>query len=133
MRNNLSQQQDLRQQQRLTPLQVQFVKMLEMTGPEIEAEVRQAVEDMPALEALPDDAAVSPSASDSDTATETADELQRADYANDDETPSYILDARNRSASDHAYDPIAVNDEPTLAETLTDQLAELDLTPDLRL
>lgn len=133
MRNNLSQQQDLRQQQRLTPLQVQFVKMLEMTGPEIEAEVRQAVEDMPALEAIPDDAAATTSGNDANTTPETADELQRADYADDDETPSYILDARNRSAADHAFDPIAVNDEPTLAETLTAQLAELDLTPDLRL
>ncbi len=136
MRNNLSQQQDLRQQQRLTPLQVQFVKMLEMTGPEIEAEVRQAVEDMPALEAAPDDAPASSSALEADDrniAPESADELQRADYANDDETPSYILDARNRSASDPVYEPIAVNDEPTLAETLTDQLAELSLTPDQRL
>ncbi|MBR3766590.1 MAG: RNA polymerase sigma-54 factor, partial [Muribaculaceae bacterium] len=42
-------------QQRLTPLQVQFVKMLEMTGPEVEEEVRRALDDNPALEQCDND------------------------------------------------------------------------------
>ena len=45
---SLSQEQKL--QQRLTPMQVQFVRMLEMTGPEVEDEVRRAVDENPALE-----------------------------------------------------------------------------------
>lgn len=37
-------------QQRLSPLQMRFVRMLEMTGPEVEEEVRREVDDNPALE-----------------------------------------------------------------------------------
>lgn len=40
-----------RLQQRLTPLQVQFVRMLEMPQAQAEEEVRRALEEMPALEA----------------------------------------------------------------------------------
>ena len=43
---------ELKQTQRLTPLQVQFVRMLEMTGPEVEDEVQRALDEMPALEAV---------------------------------------------------------------------------------
>ena len=50
MKPTLQQQQELRQQQRLTPMQVQFVRMLEMTGPELESEVDRALDEMPALE-----------------------------------------------------------------------------------
>ncbi len=37
-------------QQRLSPLQMRFVRMLEMTGPEMEEEVRRELDDNPALE-----------------------------------------------------------------------------------
>ena len=36
MPDSLRQTQEIRMQQRLTPMQVQFVRMLEMTTPEIE-------------------------------------------------------------------------------------------------
>ena len=42
---------ELKQTQRLTPLQVQFVRMLEMPQAQAEEEVRRALEEMPALEA----------------------------------------------------------------------------------
>lgn len=48
-RQNLTTEQRL--QQRLTPLQVQFVRMLEMPQAQAEEEVRRALEEMPALEA----------------------------------------------------------------------------------
>lgn len=41
-------------QQRLTPQQVQFVRMLEMTGPEIEDEVQRAIDENLALETVED-------------------------------------------------------------------------------
>lgn len=52
-----------------------------------------------------------------------------ADYGNDDDVPSYMLDARNRSVNDSYYTPVAVNDEPSLSELLERQLSELTLTP----
>lgn len=51
MNETLSLETGLKQQLRLTPLQVQFVKMLEMSTPELEETVRRAVDEMPALEA----------------------------------------------------------------------------------
>lgn len=127
----------LSQQQRLTtrlsPQQVQFVRMLEMTTPEIEDEVRHALDDNPALESAdpPSDAAAdSPSPSDAGsdpdaTFNETAEQMQLADYASDDDIPSYRLEASNRSADDTAYEPAAVDDSQSLLDTLNAQLAEL--------
>ena len=125
MSTSLHQQQDLRQQQRLKPMQVQFVKMLEMTGPEIEGEVSRALEDMPALEVVE----TPRSADDADTFNETSEQVQLADYGHDDEIPSYMLEARNRSVNDTYYTPVAVNDDLTLGEELLRQLNEMSLTP----
>lgn len=125
MKPTLQQQQELKQLQRLTPMQVQFVRMLEMTGPELEGEVNRALDEMPALE-IAENQGVTP---DNDGFNETAEQVQIADYGNDDDIPSYMLDARNRSVNDTYYTPVAVNDELTLAEDLTRQLSELPLSP----
>ncbi len=87
---------DLRQTQRLTPLQVQFVRMLEMTGPEVEDEVERALDEMPALEAVDDsweedtDSTPHSMTEDGGEFTETAGELAMADYKGDDEVPEYL-------------------------------------------
>lgn len=125
MKPTLQQQQELKQLQRLTPMQVQFVRMLEMTGPELEGEVNRALDEMPALE-IAENQGVAP---DNDRFNETAEQVQLADYGNDDDIPSYMLDGRNRSVNDTYYSPVAVNDELTLAEDLTRQLSELPLSP----
>lgn len=125
MKPTLQQQQELKQLQRLTPMQVQFVRMLEMTGPELEGEVNRALDEMPALEIAENQGVTS----DNDGFNETAEQVQLADYGNDDDIPSYMLDARNRSVNDTYYTPVAVNDELTLAEDLSRQLSELPLSP----
>lgn len=125
MKPTLQQQQELKQLQRLTPMQVQFVRMLEMTGPELEGEVNRALDEMPALE-IAENQSVTP---DNDGFNETAEQVLLADYSNDDDIPSYMLDARNRSVNDTYYTPVAVNDELTLAEDLSRQLSELPLSP----
>lgn len=130
MKHSLHQQQDLRQQQRLTPLQIQFVRMLEMTGPEIEAEVKRSLEDMPALEAAEN--SDKESSAESEQFNESPEQMQRADFTDDDETPSYMLDARNYSPDSKHYEPIVVNDEESLAELLQAQLRELDLDDETR-
>ena len=123
-KSSLQQQQELRQLQRLTPMQVQFVRMLEMTGPELEVEVNRALDEMPALE-ISESPIVS---SENEEFSETAEQVQLADYSNDDEIPSYMLDARNHSVNDTYYTPIAVNDELTLGEELMRQLSEMSLS-----
>lgn len=102
--NRLSLEQKL--QQRLVPQQVMFVKLLEMSGPEVEEEVRRELDDNPALEKVDPD----PEAS------------------IDNDTPSYMLHARNSSSDDSVYEPVAVADTDTLQESLTRQLDETDMT-----
>ncbi|MCM1349079.1 MAG: RNA polymerase factor sigma-54 [Firmicutes bacterium] len=50
MGKSLNLQQELRQQQTLAPMQLQYVKMLEMNSPEVEDEVQRALDENPALE-----------------------------------------------------------------------------------
>lgn len=122
MQTALSQQQNLTQQQRLTPMQVQYVQMLEMTGPELERRIDEALDEMPALERAD-------AGHDDQTFGETAEELQRADYGSDEDVPDYRLSARNASPDDAAPSYQIAQDSDTLPEMLRRQLSEHDLTP----
>jgi RNA polymerase sigma-54 factor len=117
-----------RLQQRLTPLQVQFVKMLEMTGPEVEDEVQRVLDENPALERCDNDERDNNLTEDStEVFNESAEEIQLADYRDEDEIPPYRLEARNYSADDKSYEPVAVDSSDTLIESLNAQLMEYDL------
>lgn len=120
---NLSQQQQL--VTHLTPQQVQFVRLLEMSTPEVEDEVRRVVDENPALEVVSD--VDGPMAVDNAGFNETAEQLQLADYRSEDDIPYYRLEANNYSADDRYYEPVAVNGGDSLSETLMRQLGEYDL------
>ncbi len=123
----LSQQQKL--QQRLSPLQVQFVRMLEMNRLEVEEEVRRELDDNPALEAI-DQAPEQNTNNDEegDSFVESADDMLRADYLNDDEIPSYRLNVSNSSADDEMPETVIVA-ENSIFDFLMEQMNERDLTP----
>ena len=128
MDESLQLSQELKQQQRLTPLQVQFVKMLEMTGPEVEDEVRRAVDENPALEVSENDSSIPLNIDDDgEQFRESAEEMQRADYRTEDDIPSYRLEARNHSADDSHYEPEATYSPDSIIDTLTSQLDELEI------
>lgn len=110
-------------QQRLSPLQIRFVRMLEMNGLEIEDEVRRELDDNPALEVA--DYKDSPQ---EEEFHESAEEMQLADYRDEDDIPSYRLEARNSSRDDVYYEPTAVAGENSLGESLLAQLAETDMS-----
>lgn len=112
-------------QQRLSPMQMRFVKMLEMNGPEIEEEVRTELDDNPALEIVDD---IPLKDNDPSTFDESAEQLQMADYKNEDEIPSYRLEARNHSVNDTYYEPVAVASDNSLMDYLIQQLAETDIS-----
>ncbi|MBR5331989.1 MAG: RNA polymerase factor sigma-54 [Muribaculaceae bacterium] len=115
-------------QQRLTPMQVEFGKMLEMTGLEVEDEVRRVLDENPALEQCDNDERQQNLTEGSDeTFNETAEDVQLADYRDEDDIPAYRLEARNYSADDNYYEPIAVDSSDTLIEILEAQLMEYDL------
>lgn len=83
MKDNLELSHQLTQTQTLAPLQLQYVKLLEMNTAAIEDEVARCLDENPALEVVADrDAADRP-----DSYGETAEQLQRADYRDEDDMP----------------------------------------------
>lgn len=146
--SGLSLSHELKQVQRLTPMQVQFVRMLEMTGPEMEDEVQRALDEMPALEAVAPEEALSSSqpTEDGSEFAESGLEVQRADFRNEDEMPDYLgyaspsdsplTSLRTTSSRRDPYgasslSPIDNSSDTgaSLLEELSAQLAELSLTP----
>lgn len=125
MKEALTQTLGQRMQQRLSPMQMRLVRMLEMSEPEIEEEVRRELDDNPALEATEHDA--SGSEHDEQQFGESAEQMQLADYASEDDIPPYRLEAVNRGADYVHADPVAVADGESLMESLMSQLAQTDL------
>ncbi len=118
---SLSIEQKLRQ--RLSPIQVKFGQMLEMSTPEAEDEVRRALDDNPALEVadVRDDAP-------KDEFSESPEDMQLADYRSDEDVPYYRTRIRNRSDDEPYYEPLAVDTSSTIIDSLSAQLSEQNLT-----
>ena len=109
-------------------MQVEFGRMLELTGPEVEDEVRRVLDENPALEQRDnDDVQQNLTEDSSETFNETAEDVQIADYRDEDDIPDYRLEARNHSADDKYFEPIAVDSTDTLIDMLEGQLMEFDL------
>lgn len=129
MQQGLKQTTSLQQHQTLAPMQLQFVRLLEMNNLEAEDEVRRALDDNPALEVAPDK---TPYESDESDFNETSDQLQMADYRNEDDIPSYRLNAGNWSASaaKPSFEAFASDNSISLYDHLMSQLNETaSLTP----
>ena len=121
---NLSQQQKL--QQRLSPLQVQFVRILEMNRLEVEDEVRQELEENPALEAADTSDFESLTEDGEGKFSESAEDMQLADYRDEDDIPSYRLNISNSSAADDIPEAVVIA-ENSLIDYLTGQISEREL------
>lgn len=125
---NISLQQKM--QMRMSPLQVRYGRLLEMNGPEIEDEIRRVVDDNPALEVAP------PAAESLDDRgqaySETAEQMQLADYRADDLPPTWGTRGGDYTPSDYAAsdyaDPLLPDSGRSLFDTLSDQLADHNLT-----
>ncbi len=131
-KESLRMEQQQRLQQRLNIHNVVLGRMLEMSAPEFDDEVRRQLDDNPALEAI--DEIPAPEGSENDF-KETAEQLQMADYAADD-LPSYAYNARNSSPDYAAVDAVslAADESESAFEILLRRLAsESELTaPELK-
>ncbi|MCH5222219.1 MAG: RNA polymerase factor sigma-54 [Muribaculaceae bacterium] len=120
-KESLQQVQQLRLSQRLNPQNVALGRLLEMSVPELEDEIRRELDDNPALEVR--------EANDNDSQerdfTESSEELQLADYADADDIPAYMQKAKNRAADDPIYEAaaLAADDGDSLIEALMQRLA----------
>lgn len=124
----LRQQLQQKLQQKLSPAQIQVIKMLEVPTLELEERIRQELEENPALE----EGAEADNNSD-DYEDEFSDDggnnddFDPDDYMMDDDIPDYKLKANNTSKDDKRED-IPFSAGMTFHENLIDQLGLLDLT-----
>ena len=124
----LRQQLQQKLQQKLSPAQIQVIKMLEVPTLELEERIRQEIEENPALE---EGAEVDNDADDFDEGFNEEDggnndDFDPEEYMADDDIPDYKLKANNTSKDDK-YEEIPFSIGMTFHENLLDQLGLLQL------
>jgi RNA polymerase sigma-54 factor len=133
MQNN-SLQLTTKLQQKLSPMQIQVIKMLEYPSIELEERIREEMVDNPALELDSSETRDDMFGEEErEEERQSADDLEWAwngdgeDYEDRDEIPGYRLRVNNRSAEDSTYRREQSNGQD-LGEFLLEQLHTLNLT-----
>ncbi len=111
------------QGQTLSPQQVQFVRMLELTNLELEQRVERELEDNPALE----EDYSQETARDEDNQNENNDDWDLGDYATEDDIPAYRLKQIHERQSKQEEIPFSAS-APSMEEELLRQLSMEGLT-----
>lgn len=124
----LRQQQQLKQQQKLSPLQIQVVKLIELPVLELEEKIKQELEDNPALEEgyeleeNPD----TPVDDSDDDGNISQEDLALGDYFSEEETPDYLF-SKNTGITDTSRTDIPFSGTLSMHEFLINQIAEAPL------
>jgi RNA polymerase sigma-54 factor len=125
----LKQRLQQRLQQKLSPQQIQMIKLLEIPALQLEQRIKEELEINPLLEEgnSEESATVELDQENKENEQENGDEFTLEDYVNDDEyIPSYKLSANN-SSPDDKYTEMPFSVGQTFQEILEDQLGELQL------
>ena len=129
----LKQSLQLKQQQKLSPLQMQVIKLTELPVIELEERIKQELEDNPALEegleATDDTSDFDDDYNSEDDGNISQEDLTLGDYMNEEEIPDYQLRDSNRQASGK-QDEIPFSVAASLHEYLIEQLGECELEKD---
>jgi RNA polymerase sigma-54 factor len=122
LKQNLS----LKLQQKLSPQQIQLMKLLQVPTAELEQRIKQEMEDNPALEEGEDTGEETPTEdqaiAENQEQNEGDDEFDLTDYFPDDDTPDYKLKANNHSADDEERET-PLSGGASFQDVLMDQLA----------
>jgi len=129
----LKQQLQQKQQQRLSPLQMQVIKLTELPNLELEERIKQELVDNPALDEGHDNEGDSADSFEENGQDEseniTQEEMALGDYLNEEDIPDYSYNnASNSSSNNVIKEDIPFSDAESLHESLIDQLhlTELD-------
>lgn len=109
--------------QKLSPQQIQFIKLLQVPTAELEARIKEEMEVNPALEEGKEEAQDEPE--ELEAAEETNDELDIEDYLDEDEFAGYKMQGDGNSAEEDREMPISSGS--SLQEQLISQLGFLRL------
>ncbi|WP_294070363.1 RNA polymerase factor sigma-54 [Proteiniphilum sp. UBA1028] len=124
----LKQQQVLKQTQRLSPLQMQVIKLVELNSVEVEDRIKQEVEENPALETGEGEHQEDPDTDETDTRedTLTQEEIILGDYFSEDDIPDYRLNGSNQKGEQN-YVEFSHYDDKSLSDFLQEQIGLLNL------
>ena len=86
--------------QKLSPQQIQMIKLLEIPAVQLEQRIKKELEENPVLEEGSDEGSLAEAEERDDDGSAQLEEFSLEDYMQDDEIPSYRLNARNYSADD---------------------------------
>lgn len=124
----LKQQLQLKQQQKLSPLQMQVIKLTELPSLELEERIKQELEDNPALEEGQDYEDINEDFDNDSDENISQEDITLGDYLNDEEVPDFRLKDNNKLSSDRQEIPFAIAE--SLNEHLLEQLGECDFDDD---
>ena len=116
-------------QQKLSPQQIQLMKLVQLPTQSLEARIKQEIEENPALQEGKEKAEdnFENDASDEREVRDSMEEINWDDYLGDDETPDYRTKANNYSSDDEMYEaPVLVNE--SFHDSLISQLRLRDLS-----
>ena len=122
----LKQQLQQKLQQKLSPQQIQIIRLLELTELELEERVKQELVENPALEEG-GESLYPENESQDDGPQESAEELSLADYRSEDDIPDYRLEADNFSRKERREE-IPFSGNSSFHDFLERQLGERSLT-----
>ena len=118
-------------QQKLSPQQIQLMKLVQLPTQSLEARIKQEIEENPALQEGKEKAedTFENDASDEREVRDSMEEINWDDYLGDDDTPDYRTKANNYSADDELYEaPVIVSE--SFHDSLISQLRLRDLNTD---
>ena len=115
----LKQQQELKQTQRLSPLQMQVIKLIELNNVEVEDRIKQEIEENPALETTENES-INSTEGDEEISGDnelTQEDMILGDYFSDDDVPDYRLNVSHRK-NEPDYIEISYYDDKSLHDFL---------------
>ncbi|MDA3820315.1 MAG: RNA polymerase factor sigma-54 [Candidatus Delongbacteria bacterium] len=112
-------------QQKLSPQQIQMIKLLELPGLQLQQRVEKELEENPALEEG-NESNEAESIEATEQESQADEEFSLDDYVADDDIPDYKLTAHNYSKDDEAKD-IPVSDGQSFLDNLRAQLSLKDI------
>lgn len=115
--SNLNQRQVQKLLQKLSPQQIQMIKLLELPALQLEQRIKQEIEENPVLEEEPSE----------DQEEEQPKEVSVEEYFAEDDTPRYKYHANNYSPDDQKR-PVYLTEGMSLHEYLIEQLGFKNLS-----
>ena len=115
-----------RLQQKLSPLQIQVIKLLEIPVSQLDERIKEEIEENPTLE-YDDGPKPEDEKNEKETDTSDGDDISIDDYLQNDDIPTYKLHSNNHSSDDkHEEIPFSIGE--TFYEHLKDQLGVQNLS-----